>query len=244
MWTIAPEIKYYYLVPFISYFTIAFGKHWPIFWIISVTLAFLNQCYFNVFNVQASDGTLEMSFKLATWLPMFLSGSFMTIIYYKLEKSEFMKIIKINHVQNGISVLSFAMFLYGYRLFAAHWNDQLPEVVQRNKNVVSGFYWSIFLFLMLIGSPNFLTNIFSSSKVLKSFGKYSFGIYLLHPMYIRLVHIYYLPDTDLERILVIIASSYVSGLIFFHIIEDNLTNIANRICKFIDQKYSERKLFI
>jgi len=130
------------------------------------------------------------------------------------------------------------MFFYGYRIFAANWRQYNSDVFERNKNIISGFYWSIFVFLMLIGSPNFLTDIFATNKVLKSFGKYSFGIYLLHPMFIRLVGDYFFPLTDLERVFMVFAGSYFSGVIFFHTIEEFLTNSANKLCKFVDQKYS------
>jgi len=227
-------------MPFISYFIIFSGRYWPIIWIVSASLAFLNQVYFNVFNVQPRDFTLEMSYKLATWLSMFLSGSFMTIIYYKLEKSEIFKKIKVDWIQNLVSLLTLFMFFYGLRIFSSCWGHLNSEILENNKNIISGFYWSIFVFLMLIGSPNFLTNIFATNKVLKSFGKYSFGIYLLHPMFIRLVDENYFPVTDIERILMVIALSFVSGVVFFHTIEEFLTNIANRLCKFIDNNLDKK----
>lgn len=236
LWTIAPEIKFYFLIPFIAYAAIAAGSRWGIFWLASVAFIFLNQFYLNILNVQPTDFTLELSYKLATWLPMFLCGTYMTIFYYKLEKSVHMKALKAEDVQRVISWLTIFMFLFGLRIFSGYWKEHNPEYLENNKNIVSGFYWSIFLFFFLVGEPNSLTRMFASSSILKNFGKYSFGIYLIHSMFIPIVKENYFPRTDFERLLAVTVMAYLSGVIWFHVVENPLINLANRVCKFIDAR--------
>lgn len=245
LWTIAPEIKYYFLIPFISYAAIASGNHWKLCWTVSAAFVYLNYAYFNILNVQGSDFTLPNAFKLGTLLPMFLTGSLMTIVYYKLERSAYMRELKKPHIQSAIDMVTVFMFLFGLRIFSNNWNEQNPEILRANKNMFSGLYWSIFLFMMLIGEPtNHLTCLFANSPLLKSFGKYSFGIYLIHPMFIRLVRLYYFPHTDVERLLLVIGSSYVSGVLWFYIVENPLINTANRVCKYIDARVNAKRAII
>lgn len=174
-------------------------------------------------------------------LPMFLFGSFMTIGYYKLQKSALKDLIKKPIPQLVISILSILMFIFGFRIFSYYWRNNNFELIQlflteEHKNVSSGFYWAIFLFLMLIGHPNYLTSIFAESNVLKNFGKYSFGIYLLHPMFIKIFTHSYHADTGIEPLILIIACSYVAGVLFFYVLEDFLINLAYKLCKIIDSK--------
>ena len=166
---------------------------------------------------------------------MFLSGSYMTIGYYKLENSEIMNSIKKRTPQLIISVCSIFMFLYGFRIFSDYWSTEHSQIFKDHKNIISGVYWSIFLFFMLIGHPNCLTNIFAESNILKNFGRYSFGIYLLHPAF-SIIRVYYKPRTGIESLMVIFVFSYFGGVFFFYFIENHLINLAYKVCKIVDRK--------
>ena len=108
--------------------------------------------------------------------------------------------------------------------------------------VYSGFYWALFVFLMLIGGSNFITNMFSESKFLINCGKFSFGIYLLHPMCLAIISENIKLKSTAEHIILCVLFAYVVGYLFFTFIEVNLMLIANKLCQRIEStRFFEKK---
>jgi peptidoglycan/LPS O-acetylase OafA/YrhL len=100
-----------------------------------------------------------------------------------------------------------------------------------------GLYTAFFLFLMLINWPNILSNVFSKNYLLKLAGKYSFGIYLLHPMclltnrYIRPSAYNFVP---IEKVFIIYCLSITCGYIFYYLIENPSMKVGNYVVKKLD----------
>ena len=59
-------------------------------------------------------------------------------------------------------------------------NSESLEITREEYSLKAALYWSIVMFTMIIGAPNFFTDLFNY-KILKYVSRFSFGIYLLHP---------------------------------------------------------------
>ena len=96
-----------------------------------------------------------------------------------------------------------------------------------------GNYWSILMLLMLVAHQNFFTNAFENS-FLKLCGKFSFGIYLLHPMVISFfiqINLKASLKSQFELLASAVACSIILGYTFFKLIENPLMKLANYLCK-------------
>lgn len=91
--------------------------------------------------------------------------------------------------------------------------------------------WSFVLLLCLLSyrPPNPLV-IFLINPVLRSCGKYSFGMYLLHPGVIDVVIRSWSIREPYRCHLTVIVGSYICGFMFYHIFEKQMIKIANYVC--------------
>lgn len=242
LWTIAPEIKYYFIIPFISWSIIKSGKYWKLIWVSTFVFMILNETYLNVFRLTANDFILENAYYFTPRLAIFYAGSLVAIAYFKLEKSQHMESIRTNlKIQSSINIVLLFMFVYGMRSFSEFWQTNnntneksLLESFNSADYLNKGFYWALFVFLMLIGSPNLMTNFFTNSKFLKICGKFSFGIYLLHPMCMTIQKDYIVTKSVIEQIIICVFFTVLVGYLFFIFIENQLMLLANRLCKLIE----------
>ena len=85
LWTIAPEIKYYFFIPVFTVFIFKTGKFWFVFMIIfNVLTVYVD--YYNVFGITLLDMSLINGYKFLNKFTLFFNGSLMAIYFYKLEK--------------------------------------------------------------------------------------------------------------------------------------------------------------
>ena len=216
LWTVAAEIKYYFIIPLISGLTVRLGNYWRVAWILSAVFMIANEFYFNLFKLTATDFKLENAYQLMPRFSIFFSGSLVAILFNKIEKSKLLDNLRNKwFIQNGVSVAIGLLFVFGVRTFSEFWQkDYDPtslEAFSIKSYINSGIYWAITMFLMLIGAPNFVTNVFSTSKFLKYCGKFSFGMYLLHPMCMTIIRENINMKSFIEFILLVVAFSFLVG---------------------------------
>ena len=101
----------------------------------------------------------------------------------------------------------------------------------------ASLYWSVFIFLLLfINQESILADIFNT-KFLKTFGLYSFGMYLLH--FESYVIVAYLSKKDIigkttiNFITIEFFAIYIFGAIFFRLIENPSMNLGNKLIKLV-----------
>lgn len=198
-----------------------------------------NEFYFNLFKLTAKDFRLENAYHLTPRFSIFFSGSLIAILFYKMEKSALLDYLRNKRfIQNGVSLFIILLFVFGVRSFSEFWQKDFDptslEAFSIKSYIYSGLYWAFTMFLMLIGAPNFVTNIFSTSKFLKYCGKFSFGIYLLHPMCMTIIKENIQMKSFIEFILLIVIFSFIVGYLFFLFIENQLMLLANQLCKRIE----------
>lgn len=226
MWTIAPECKYYFLIPLICLVASKFGRFLYVFLIMCLCFTISNE-YFNYFKLTAPDFDNYHRHILTTRFTVFFYGSIAAIALVVAENLPNLKeTIKNKYSQKFICFLSVFLFILGFK----HVNQD--RVWHEN---TAGKIWSTFLFLMTIAEPNLLTNYFSQSNFLKSCGKYSFGMYLLHPMFIRITHLLKIVSSQMDLIIVVTFFTYLGAYLFFHLLENQLIKLANKICKRLEQ---------
>ena len=99
-----------------------------------------------------------------------------------------------------------------------------------------GIFWSLSLFMALLNteSKNMIVNCFNKCQFLKSCGKFSFGMYLLHPAAIQFVFTFrFIVKLRLAVVLSVVLS-YIFGLIFYYVLEKHLIKLANYLCEKLD----------
>ncbi len=91
---------------------------------------------------------------------------------------------------------------------------------------------AVHLFLMLIGAPNEFTEWLSESDVMRSLGKYSFGVYLFHIDVLNTFDVVVPGFKRLlfeEKMLIIFVVSCVVAYVFFHAVERPMIKLATGI---------------
>lgn len=129
-------------------------------------------------------------------------------------------------VQDVLNVLS---ILVGYQGFRNYLSIDTSGYLMRSG---SALIWSLCLFTILLnGAENSIAKFFAHCSVLKSCGKFSFGIYLFTPGAIIFVKDNFTFKTQLEHVFWCIVCAYLCGFALFHLIENPLINVANRFCE-------------
>lgn len=221
LWTIPPEIKYYFIIPIICLIASKFGRNLYVFLIMCILWSLLNE-KLNFLRLIDSDFSTENRHILKTRFTVFFSGSIAGIALVIIDTTEALKqFVKDEFSQILISFISLFMFALGF----VYENSNL----YLNENY-AGRIWASVVLLMAIGAPNMLTNFFSQTNVLKSCGKVSFGMYLLHPMFIAITHKFNIQFLLFFEVTVLFLT-YHGAYLFFRFIEMPLIDLANRICK-------------
>ena len=239
LWTIGPEIKYYALIPLICLFFYNIENDKLYLKIIKLIIASLSVYFFIKFYFKK-----DLFSKLYC---VFLNGSILAILYHKLKNFQVFKYLQTNSLLTILGFVTMCLYAKGVTLSSLPYNSELSNIDKTNLDNNVGvytltykvsIYWTIVLFLMLVGTPNFFTNIFEMN-VLRTAGKYSFGIYLLHPMCINLVRDHIKPVLKYEYFFYVLLLSFFVGFLFFHLVENIMIKLANFLCR----KISELRFF-
>ena len=232
LWTIAPEIKYYFFIPIFVLITIKVVNKYRLAWLIFTIISCFFIEYFNLFMQTTKDFELREGYVFTTRFTVFFLGSILALIYDEICKKE--KLIQfLNRFKFIIGILSSLMYIKILKYGSGSYNHHLNEYECFFK---AAFHLAIIYLFMLIGDCNFFTNIFKNS-FLKLAGKFSFGIYLFHPMCLTEVNTFfgrYFVYIN-EKLLFAFFVSFLIGALFFYLIEQPLINIAKKLCQKLDQ---------
>ena len=230
LWTISPEIKYYLFIPIfvlVTYKICKIDEKLKIMYMFFICFACYTIHYENLFVMIRKHLDLDK-----TNFEIFFLGSIIAVFYHDLEQHTTYSDYLANnfYFQNIIGFFTMLMFIKQLKYSSRSYNTNLDaHSVEYDCKFNAGVYMFIVLTLMVIGNLNFFTNIFTCN-FLTMFGKYSFGIYLLHPMCIKEVKEYYDGYFDEEKLVYCILASYFAGFLFFYLIEDPAMKIAQKIC--------------
>ena len=139
------------------------------------------------------------------------------LIFFSLEKYN-KNLLKYIHskqfVQSIISVASIALGIFMLRRYSLDGIQLFGLSQDKKPPLLKGILSSLFLFLMIIGEPNYVTRFFGQSQLLRIYGKYSFGVYLFHPIFIYLSK-FLTGMHPFERIFIVYCLSLFAGFFFF-----------------------------
>ena len=216
-WTIAPECKYYFFIPFFALFVRLTKKWWPI-----TNLFLIFSIYF---LPELTESDLPFGYKLKIRFATFYLGSLVAVYYYQMEsflQTNF--IFRSYYFKQFFGFLTLAFYVYSLTSWSEVYSKS--EDVDFNK---AGRFSGLLLLLMLTGAPNFFTNIFENN-FLMLIGKYSFGIYLLHPIFLEIVKLYKTQAKfQFEFTIYVFFCSYSVGLVFYYLIEENSIKLGQLI---------------
>jgi peptidoglycan/LPS O-acetylase OafA/YrhL len=133
---------------------------------------------------------------------------------------------------------------YGFRMFSSLATQGLMAHDEHNPMNINAVcvYYIVMQIVFMAGNPNFLTRFFSHNYIFELAGKYSFGIYLLHPICLLVKTFYYdkLEErgegaaTIVEMVINTFVLCYFAGFFFFYLIENPLMKLSNKICRYIN----------
>ncbi|RMZ95454.1 acyltransferase family [Brachionus plicatilis] len=223
LWTIAPEIKYYFIIPIICLICLKLGNK-KILFVTAAGLWLALDEKFNFFGLGSSDLDIKKRHVLLTRYAVFLYGSMAAVVLDIIEDSKaIVDFLKKNQVQFLINYSSLFVSLIGVRY--------------KNHHLISEFYtsgkiWSsVILLVALSNEENFLKKFFCCS-LLKNCGKYSFGIYILHPIFIQTTQYYAEFEMQLDFTVLVLFQSYLAAVLFNKYIELNCIKLGNKFKHF------------
>ncbi len=237
LWTIAPEIKYYFCIPFVCLIGKRFGRFLFAYLILCCIWLYYNEQR-NFFGLTINDLDNIKGSRLKPRFAVFFYGSTAGIALCLIESSSIVKSIVNNELARLVlGALSMYTFYYGVRYRNGFYLNNLATYQLES---LSAFVWSSFILLLSAGHPNFTSRLFGDNGFMRNCGKYSFGMYLLHPIAIHLVTTHFQPMIQTAAFVCVTLISYFQAFWFFTLIEDPLVKLANRICKLLDKLHSNK----
>ena len=234
LWTIPCEIKYYFFIPLLAIISNKINKNalTKLGWLLALIVClFLIERTRLIVDFDKNGNFTRENHEFLTRFTTFFIGSILGLCVHFINSIEIIAKIK-NHslFRFLFGVVSLVLFLKGLTRFSRYYNTDLRIDMDFFD---ASLYWSIFLFMFIVGSPNFFTNFFKLG-LFKYCGKFSYGIYLYHMMVIDYIHKNYRNTVKLKIEIVIycFVSIFVIGFIFYYLVEKNLIRLANFICSF------------
>ena len=235
LWTIPCEIKYYFFIPLLAIISNKINKNLysKLAWILVLIVSlFLIERTRLIVDFDKNGNFTRENHEFLTRFTTFFLGSILGLVIYFINSIEIIKKMKNNSLFRFLlGVISLVLFLKGLTRFSRHYNRELRIDMDFFD---ASLYWSLFLIMFIVGSPNFFTNFFKLG-LFKNCGKFSYGIYLYHMMVIDYINKNYRNTVKLNIEIVIygFVSIFVIGFIFYYLIEKNLIRIANFLCSLL-----------
>ena len=165
------------------------------------------------------------------FFPIFFLGSLIAYCYKRLEDMDINNTLRKSQVvSSAIVALTFGTLIFGLRF---------PYMYEIRDAYTNTMIWAVHMFLMLIGYPNTYTNWMSGAIVLKAYGKYSFGVYLLHIIVQRKILYTGMFANQVDKLFMCLFLSLLLGIAFYHIVEKNMIRLAQIVIRYTSKYFVE-----
>jgi len=248
LWTIPPEVIYYFVLPIVPILYKNITLKFKL--LLIITLILISHFFSLTFLNEESNLIIKFLSKnrFIISLPVFIQGTTLALVFEFGKSGKLLRYIsnvlpncKINHISfsnvmpkinnktlyNTVTLVLIVLAFY----------SSLYHRISLNKQHIPGYWWSLVLWTMLISEDNNKKNIIKyyfleKNYLFKWFGKFSFGIYLFHPMciFFEEYHKNVLKNYA-NRYFFIVSFTFIIGLIFFYIVENNFIYLANLLIK-------------
>jgi peptidoglycan/LPS O-acetylase OafA/YrhL len=252
LWTIAVEIKYYFIIPMICLMINQSGKYWTVLWtLLAISVVLIES--FNLFQLNPGDYNIQHGHKLITRFTIFLTGSLCGIFYFHMGQ----KFPKMPYaLKYTFGKLLTVLFVVQFFIFSKYINLKLND---DGYTYMSSAYQAIIIILLLlfVETSHPIAGLLNSHYFRKC-GQYSFGIYLLHCMALHITknklpklipiayHVYFFRFA-FQQVFVSLVLTYFFAFLWFYGLEKPIMKTAYWICTKIDsltffqtQKISDR----
>lgn len=230
LWTIAPEIKYYFCIPLFCLIARLLNKYALLLSIASLTWTIYDN-QFNFFDLSTNDIMFRQpkSHYLTVHFAVFILGSQVALAVYLAESNAtIVRIFKHAYVRTALDYASLLIALVG---LDRNLDAKLTDFAFRSRATL---YWSSALFLTLLSHPsNMISRFFEASRFLRNVGKYSYSFYIWHCGVASVVATFHI-QCQFKHIIVCIGVTYFVSFLGFYVIENPLIKITNWCCAKVD----------
>lgn len=164
LWTVAPEVKYYFFIPVYAFFTSKMNKRtiskWI--WILMEVIFLFFVEYFNLINKFDSSGNYTRpAHEFLTRFTTFFLGSYVASIVLIAQDMDLYRVnAEKNCFRNIFGIFSMLVYLYGMILFSATITPSLREGIHF---FPTSLYWTFFILMFIMGKDNFFSRIFNGN---------------------------------------------------------------------------------
>ncbi len=234
LWTVPPEIHYYFVIPVICLPCLFYFKYTALF----VLLALFSANWKWQMNKFADKciGFWDVTCNIYICVPIFLEGNALGILTLYLNRY-------FTQIFNLHKIISYLVDFLCYILIAIGiiYNEYLKSwpIVSKSNLPGPSLVWLSVLFCMIISKTNKFKIYFLEKNAFLAFiGKISFGVYLFHPMSIQIVVFFKEKHSNISNMLdlsILHASiCFFISWLFYILVEKNMIKLATHICKLLD----------
>jgi peptidoglycan/LPS O-acetylase OafA/YrhL len=178
-WSILVEFHYYFVLPLLAltYSIVLKNKLLPSI-ILTIILIYISQL------IWPQSEAIQNDPRLGPYLPIFLMGSLLAVIYHNWQENNLSEKKKIALIVEILGMLSALILIFMIPSVSSYiLEKEIPFNYYNKEFIVFGLLWSIVLFASVAGLGT-LKKLFSM-PILRYMGFISFSVYLLHVIVIE-----------------------------------------------------------
>ena len=226
LWSISPEFQYYLFIPIFCLIALYLNPIIMLF--ICVTFSVLNEVY-NLFDLKPEDFEGEVTYFFKQTFSVFFYGSIAALLLFIMDKNEKLKrFVNEKKIQFLIHIMSIILLVYGLKFIDSDLVKQAP---------ISGRIWSCFILLLVLSRNNSRIVEVLNNNFLRKCGLYSFGMYLLHPIFIKTTYDYFNFTLQIDNAVLIFIKSFIAGYFFYHLVETKCMELGSFVIRKIESKF-------
>ena len=224
LWSCIVEIKIYFFIPFVALIANLLERVLLLLVIMIILVMYTVEKY-DLFNL----GCIYIPWPtvgLKNYYFIFLNGSLLALTIFTIKNSSY-KFKIFEKFRFLLTPAGCIMFFYGLFMCTDDYLKNGRTACQFKFSV----FWTIFMFILLMVSEKSIITLFFNFPLFKKFGKFSFGVYLLHFDILNLVRLFNNITSNRSYLIFTLELAFALffGMGFFYAVEYPLMYIGNLI---------------